>query len=123
MKLGKEILWIDAAPQGGATYLEFAFTKEPESMIRGAFNERQERHILRYTLLPFGDAFFVNYYHADWENRNLTVPGDGQVNDLLFSADDPDDTGRPIRIRFGPRPDDRGAVVLRELGGFAVVRT
>jgi len=92
-------------------------------VLRDAFNHGQERHLIRYALLSSGEAFYMDYYHADWEYKNLTVPGESRVNDLLFSAEDPYDTGRPIRILFGPKPDDGGAVLLSELGGFAVAGT
>ena len=39
---------------------------------------------------------------------------------LLFSANDPLNTGRPIRMFFGPMPKDGDALVLQELGGYAI---
>jgi hypothetical protein len=42
------------------------------------------------------------------------------VADILFSADDPLITGRPLRHRFGPAPKDGEAVLLLEMGGAAV---
>ena len=59
-------------------------------------------------------------YHADWDNKDLRVPGHGAVADVLFSAADPLATGRPLRHRFGPAPKDEEAVLLLELGGAAV---
>lgn len=79
--------------------------------------------MLFYAPLPTDEAMFVNYYHSDWQNEDLSIPGAGKVADLLFSANDPYDTGRPIRIRFGPMPADGDALILRELGGYAVPGT
>jgi len=116
---GKDITWIPAAPPRGATYMEFCYTLEQESTVLAAF-QNNDRHLLSYTQLPSGEAFFVSYYHADWENKDLRSPGpkSSRYPNLLFSANDPGDTGRPIRIRFGPTPKDGDALVLRELGGY-----
>jgi len=99
--------------------MEFCYTLEQESTVLAAF-QNNDRHLLSYTQLPSGEAFFVSYYHADWENKDLRSPGpkSSRYPNLLFSANDPGDTGRPIRIRFGPTPKDGDALVLRELGGY-----
>jgi hypothetical protein len=118
-ELKKQITWIPAAPRGDATYLELAYTRESEVSVRSAINI-SGRHLLSYVQLPNSEAFLISDYHADWENKDLRSPkGEKSVfPDLLFSADDPDDTGRPVRIRFGPQPKDGDALVLQELGGF-----
>jgi hypothetical protein len=67
---GKEIIWISAAPSGGATYVELCYTLESENTVMTAF-QSNGRHLVSYTILPSEEAFFLNYYHADWENKNL----------------------------------------------------
>lgn len=114
----KGVTWIEAAPTGGATYIEFFFTRESRESIEMAFRERQERYLLVCVELPSGEVFSGSYYHGDWENKDLKIPGNGKVSDLLFSQHDPYDTGRPIRIRFGPSPSDGDDLVLQELGGY-----
>ena len=69
--------WIPAAPQGGATYLELAYTRESETSVRNAFSAG-DRHLLTYTPLPNGEAFLSSYYHADWENKDLRSPKGGK---------------------------------------------
>jgi hypothetical protein len=115
----KPTTWIPAAPSGGATYLELAYTSEPESAVIAAF-QNNGRQLVSYTKLTSGDAFIFDYYYADWENRDLRIPAShGSVfPDLLFSASDPNDTGRPIRLKLGPPPEDGDALVLQELGGY-----
>jgi len=117
----KKTVQINAAPPGGSTYLELGYTLESEEFVGAAFRESQRR-LHSYTLLPSGEAFFITSYHSDWENKDLNSPsGEGSVfPDLLFSANDPLDTGRPIRIFFGPTPKDGDALVLQELGGYPV---
>jgi hypothetical protein len=114
-----EILWIDAAPASGATYVEFAFAAEPEQGIRGVLDIMQDRTLVRCAALPSGETL-VFCYHAEWENKDLRVPGYGAVADVLFSADDPLASGRPLRHRLGPAPKDGEAVLLLEIGGVAV---
>jgi len=116
----KDVAWIEAAPAGGATYIEVVFTRESPERVHRAFRERQERDVLTYLRLPSEEALFVCSYHADWENKDLRMPGEGKVADLVFSSRDPHDTGRPVRIRFGPAPCDGDALVLQELGGYPV---
>ncbi len=113
------IVSIPAAPAGGATYIELAFTSEPQATVEREF-ALTDRHLVLYIRLPQGIAAFLDYYHADWEDSDLRVTGDGKVADLLFSSKDPRGTGRPIRITFGPTPKDGDAVVIRELGGYPV---
>lgn len=113
-------IWVDAVPSGGATYFELCFTAETEARIKEVFSISRERRLLRFIELPAGDSFFIAYYHGEWENRDLHLPGEGRAADLLFSAEDPLNTGRPIRIRFGPPPTDGDTMVIQELGGFVV---
>ena len=114
------ILWIAAAPERGATYVEFAFAAEPEQGIRGVLEIMRDRTLVRCAALPHGETLVIFCYHADWENKDLRVPGHGVVADVLFSADDPLASGRPLRHRLGPTPKDGEAVLLLEMGGVAV---
>ena len=115
-----EIFWIAAAPACGATYVEFAYAAAPEQGIRGVLDIVQDRTLVQCAALPNGETLVIFCYHADWDNKDLRVPGHGAVADVLFSADDPLATGRPLRHRFGPAPKDEEAVLLLELGGAAV---
>ena len=115
-----ETLWIDAAPARGATYVEFAYAAEPEEGIRGVLDIVQDRTLVRCAALPNGETLVIFCYHADWDNKDLRVPGHGAVADVLFAADDPLAAGRPLRHRFGPPPKDGEAVLLLEMGGVAV---
>jgi hypothetical protein len=113
-------VWIDAAPSGGATYFELSFTAEPESRIKEALAIRQERHLLGFVEIPTGESVLASYHYGDWANRDLHMPGEGNGADVLFSANDPSNTGRPIRIIFGPSTADGDSMMLQELGGFAL---
>jgi hypothetical protein len=114
------ILWIDAAPACGATYVEFGYAAEPEQGIRSVLEVTQDRTLVRCAALPNGETLVIFCYHADWENKDLRVPGHGVAADILFSAEDPLASGRPLRHRFGPAPKDEEAVLLLEMGGVAI---
>lgn len=116
---GTEICWIPAAPAAGATYVEIAYTVETQETVIRSF-EDNDRRLIGYYSLATGEALIVNYYFADWVNSDLSVPGDGEVAELLFSASDPESTGRPIRITFGVAPKDGDAAAIQELGGYAI---
>jgi hypothetical protein len=116
----KPVRWIEAAPAGGATHVELAFTFESQERTARTFAEKQERKLLAYKGLPCGEAIFLNYFHGGWENCDLNIPGDGRTADLVFSSQDPYATGRPMRIRLGRPPADGDALVLVELGGYRV---
>jgi hypothetical protein len=115
-----ETYWIAAAPAHGATYVEFAYAAEPEQGIRGVLDVMRDRTLVRCAALPSGETLVIFCYHADWENNDLRVPGNGEVADILFSAQDPLASGRPLRHRFGPVPKDDEAVLLLEMGGVSI---
>jgi hypothetical protein len=119
----KSTILVTAAPQGGATYLEVGYTYESEQFVLAAFGSNLRR-LHSYTNLPGGEAVFVSSYHSDWVNTDLhSPPGTGSVfPKLLCSANDPANTGRPVRLLFGPIPKDGDALVLQELGGYAVAQ-
>ena len=108
--VSKPINWIDAAPNNGATVVELAFTNELQKDVEAAFRESIGRQLISYSVLPNDERFVIATYHDEWENRDLEIPGEGKVNNVLFSSNDPNDTGRPIRIVLSPQPND-GEVV------------
>jgi hypothetical protein len=120
---GKVVEVIPAAPAGGATYIELFLTRESKDAVDNAFAARGERHLFGYCALPTSEAVGLAWSHDAWENRDLLVPGNGTVADLLFAADDPLDTGRPVRITLGPDPRDGDAALVQELGGYPVPGT
>jgi hypothetical protein len=112
-------LAIAAAPAGGATYIEVGYTRESRSFVIDAFTGNL-RQLHCYTAIPSGEAIFVCSYHSDWENKDLNSPAasGSAIPDLLCSANDPNNTGRPYRLLFGPTPKDEDALVLQELGCY-----
>jgi hypothetical protein len=108
-----------AAPAGGATYVEIAYTLESEAFVHQAF-KANSRCLHSFTRLPNGEAVFVSWYHGDWENNDVkSHPApDSVFPELLFSATNQQNEGRPIRMLFGPLPKDGDALVLQELGGM-----
>lgn len=116
----KTITWIDAAPSGRATFIELSYTAETEEFVVNAYKTQNERRLISYTQLPTNEAFVASYYHGEWENKDVRSQAKGAsgFHNIFFSADDPRDTGRPVRIRFGPKPKHGDALVLQELGGY-----
>jgi hypothetical protein len=120
----KPVVWIPAAQPGKAAILEVIYTADTKAdLIEAA--APTGRHVLEYAQLPNGENLAAVSCCAEWDRPELSSPvGDsGSIfPDLLFSADDPDDTGRPVRFLWGPTPNDGDALELEELGGYRGTR-
>lgn len=116
----KKINWIEAAPENMATYLELAIISETEKHVKHYMG--LDRRVVLFAALSNDEALMVIYSYGEYENRDISSPSaSGSIfPNLLFSENDPKDTGRPIRILFGPEPSDNEALLLQELGGFKV---
>ena len=119
-RVEKTVKWIPPAPAHGATLLDLIFTNETKETVIDAFAREGERNLVDFATLPNGENIAIISCHIQWENRDLKIPSDGKVNDLLFSAFDPGCTGRPIRIVLHPTPKDGDAIMIQELGGHVV---
>lgn len=117
----KKITWINAAPVGKSTFLEMCYTNEDKESILNAF-QNNGRKLVSFTNLPNNEKFIINYYYHEWDNNDLKSPAtDGSTfPDLLFSENDPKDTGRPVRIHGGPSPKDGDSLQITELGGYRI---
>jgi len=124
VKEKKKVIWLEAAPSGSATYIELAYTYKTLKEVKELLGNGSDRKIVSYTPLPNREALLVLYYHGEWENNDMRSPATegSSFPDLEFSAEDPNDTGRPVRITFGPAPKDGDAMILQELGGYRVER-
>ena len=114
-----DVLWIPAAPANHAAHLELCYTSETQDAVVRAFEKAGHHRLVSFTDLTDGDAFFMSCSYGRLEPATLVSPAArGSVfPDLLFSPDDPTNSGRPIRIILGPTPKDGDALVLFELGG------
>jgi len=116
--LTEDVFWIDAAPNGEALYLDVIFTYELQELVE-QFANQSNMCLIKYTTLPSGEAVFLVSSHSAWGGQDLTVHGNHETSDLIFSKFDPNNTGRPIRIHLADPPVDGGFVTIRELGGYA----
>jgi len=114
------VLEIKSAPSKYATYLEISITSEPKDDILKIWGAGSYHNLVNYTMIDEDKALFISYSYDKWENKDWTMPGIGEVNDLVFSAFDKEETGNPIRMMFGPMPKDGDALILQELGGYAI---
>ena len=115
----KKMLWLPAAPSGSATFVEMAFTNESEAAVCTALKTAQ-RSLISFTEISDTEAFFTFSYSGEWQNSDLRSPAapDSSFPDLLFSKDDPAETGRPVRICIASQPNDGDCVLIQELGGY-----
>lgn len=121
IKDAAKIYWIEAAPPGGAAYIDLAFTAESEASVSAALRGSGKR-LISFSALSPEEAFIMFTYHSDWENKDISSPTKpGSIfPDLLFSPNDPGDTGRPVRVCIQSHPKDGDAVLIHEIGGYRV---
>lgn len=111
--------WIPAAPPGGATYLEFIYTRESQTTLAELLAGSCYT-VFASAELESEETFAVLYYHDRWKNEDLRVPARSGAPEYLFTASDVRDTGRPVRIVIANQPKDGDAIILYELGGYPV---
>src|SRR5882762_601454 len=65
------------------------------------------------------ESFFIRARSGIWDRETMVVPADRHEHrHLIMSADDPENTGRPVRFSFFNRPTDGQALVGWDLGGY-----
>jgi len=110
---------IPAASPGGATYLEFIYTHESQTTLAELL-EGSCYTVFASAELASEETFAVLYYQDRWDNKDVTVPAKSGAPGYQFTANDPRDTGRPVRIVITNQPKDGDAIILYELGGYPV---
>ncbi len=116
--LDRPVTWIQPAPKNMAVILEMLFTLEPESIVREKM-ELANRPIHTYTKLPNGEAFVVTSRVAEFTGENFRVPpSHHEKHNIVFSSEDPENTGRPIRITIYTNPADGDRMIAWEYGGY-----
>jgi hypothetical protein len=119
----KAMTWVAPAPIGMATVLEMIFTREAEGDLAAAMTASQ-RTIVCQSKLPSGETFLVLSRHATWEQPDFYMPASQHVGeDFLFTKDDPDKTGRPVRLAMFNSPKDFDSMVGWEFGGYRAPST
>lgn len=115
----KPATWVDPAPSGMATVLEMFFTREPEASLHSALLARGIRKVVAFTKLPNGESFGVVRRHSTWAGDQLGMPASHhEIRDFIFSKDDPNKTGLPIRMVMFLPPKDGDSIVGWEYGGY-----
>jgi hypothetical protein len=114
------VLEIKSAVSKCATYVEICMTSESKDDILKVMGADSSYNLVTYTIIDDDKALYISYHYDLWENEDFTMPGNGEVNDLVFPAFDKEGTGRPIRMISGSEPKDGDALILKEIGGYAV---
>jgi hypothetical protein len=118
---GEPQLWIAAAPPGMTTVLEMYFTREKEAVIRGLV-EPVGQAVQVYTQLPNGEAFVVSSRSAAFKGENFRMPASHiHKNDFVVFDQDPNNTGRPVRVTLYANPKDGDRLIVWEYGAYEAV--
>jgi hypothetical protein len=118
---GEPQFWIPAAPPGMSTVLEMYFTHEKEAVVRDLVEPAgQAVHV--YTQLPNGEAFVVSSRNAAFKGENFRMPASHvHKKDFVVLDQDPNKTGRPLRIMIYANPKDGDRLFVWEYGGYEAV--
>ncbi len=118
----KEVSWVPSAPTGGSTVVDLMFTRDSAKAL--AENLKSEpvelRHtLLAYNALPNGEAFALTFWHAEGSDGPLRMPAShGHKDDLIVFPEDPQRTGRPVRLTTFSKPKDGEMMSVWEMGAF-----
>jgi hypothetical protein len=101
-----------------ATVIEMFFTYESrETLI--AVSPIGGRELISYARLPNNEAFAASVRHATWDGKDFGMPASHhETRDFIFSRDDPDNSGRPIRLTINDSPKDGDCMFAWEFGGY-----
>jgi hypothetical protein len=118
----KPVHWIDAAPEGGATRIDFWITRDDAPTVARDISQADPQ--LNYQLQLHAPMFEGEYLavvsHFDgWAMGDFKQPShpDSIFPDVAYSKEDPDNSGRPIRIIIENMAEEGGTRVARDIGG------
>ena len=120
LTIKKQITWLEAAPANGATIVEFLLTHETENAVKDLLSNLPKRSFLYYKKLPNGKSLAVTYFHYEWEQKIKKInaaPKSIIPEAIIFSALDPKDTGRPVRVILNNLPKNGDHLLITDLGG------
>lgn len=118
----KNIRWIKPAMAGGATVLDLMYTRDDEATLRAAIAEEPGtlRHeIIDYKKLTNDEAFCISSWVTHDAQNTLRIPAShGHKQDLIVLPNDPNNTGRPVRLITFSNPKDGDFIQAWEFGGY-----
>ena len=116
------IHWVNPAPTGGSTCVDLMFSNEPEEELRKLLSgepENLQHNLHFYNRLPNGEVLVLNSFHSSHSQRVMRVaaaPHDPR--DLIVLPEDPENTGRPVRLSLFSNPKDGDFITVWEMGGY-----
>jgi hypothetical protein len=119
---------IAAAPRNWSTIVDLGYTRDPESIIRKKVGESATDYnhtLVAYEQLENGEAIFLSSHWASVANDTLNMPapkpGVGAVfGHLVVSPNDPQNSGRPIRVTVWSNPGYGDLLDAWEFGAYPV---
>jgi hypothetical protein len=108
-------------PTGGATNVDFFFTYVPEPRAREYYGTRSNEELITYFALPTGEFFGIACSHGTYDRDDLIIESHGdQSDDPIFPRQATQGDGRAVRLLLSRIPEEGGAFVAEELGGYRV---
>lgn len=118
----KSIFWVKPGPAGGAAVLDLMFTRDDESALHDAISKEaseSSHELVAYKKLTNGEAFCITSWSYEGAQNTLRMPAShGQVHDIIIHPDDPNETGRPMRLVTFTNPQDGDLIQAWEFGAY-----
>lgn len=113
----RKITWIPAASSGRTRVICVLLTNDTEERLRHDLGK--ECDVVAYQRLPNSEAVAVMTNIADSNEKGFVIPSSHHQNrNIIISANDPCNTGRPIRFFIESDPKDGDCQEIWELGGY-----
>ena len=115
----KKVTWFPAAPMNTFTVIEMGFTHGDANDVKKVFNN-SGRVIVGFQELPNQEKFVLTCCHMDISEKDLFIKTElkGAQPNIVIAGDDPDNTGRPIRITAQSNPKNNEHLQIIEYGAY-----
>lgn len=116
----KKMSWISAGAEHTTSFMEFFYTREGIDAVK-EFSAVAGRTLIGHSELPNGELFVMSGHIEPWGGQEMVVPASfGNRHDMVISASDPENTGRPIRLTIFKDATSTSPVTIVEYGGYQV---
>ena len=122
----RDLKIIPAAPADHTTALEIGFTNESEQSVLHSLSlsdPKRNHTLLAYERMQNGEAHYLASFWIDAANDALDLPAPATMvgsrwGHLVVSKNDPNNTGRPIRLTIFSNPQDGDFINVCEFGCY-----
>lgn len=119
----KKVDWIATCKHSSSLVFFLFLTNEPEQVVMKEIREASRpATLLKFATFKSGVSVVLAYFFREWKNEEITLGGEGRVNDIIISHEDPLSVGRPIRVTriHSSKSEKHYTPWLIEQGAYAI---